>query len=215
MNEINVEVKKILENYFNYSEFTMYMINKKRTIVSEKTIKNILENSNRKIMASTIKKITKFPNLKTEDLKKLNEILKKFKKEKDYKKNVYTQKIEINEELVLKIFDDVIFKKYLENFDFNKAQSYFETRKINSINSAVGSRTLLGKKIWELNDVIFEKLGDIKMLLDVTPKDDKIQMKKGLLSVAKNLKAIANELEENAVPPEKSETDIIINFEED
>lgn len=213
MNEINVEVKKILENYFNYSKFTMYTINKKRTIVSEKTIKNILENSNRKIMASTIKKITKFPDLKIEDLKKLNELLKKSKK--DYKKKVCTQKIEINEELVLKIFDDVIFKKYLENFDFNKAQSYFETRKINSINSAVGSRTLLGKKIWELNDVIFEKLGDIKMLLDVTPKDDKIQMKKGLLSVAKNLKAIANELEENAVPPEKSETDIIINFEED
>lgn len=209
MSKINSEIKYILNNYLEYSNVSLYKIEKDK-IITGKTIKNILKNTTSKITEKTIKKLCELPNLKKEDSEKLTVILKSFKKEKTKK----TSKKILNEENVLELVDILIEKKILKKLD-NYTESYFETRKINSFDSSVGSRTLLRKKIWELNDTMFEKFGDIKMLLDITPKEDKIQMKKGLLSVANNLRLIVTELEKNASEPEELETDIIINFEEE
>ena len=211
MNDLNDKIRNILTKYFKYSGYKMYMIEKNK-IISGKTIQNILINPDKKISEKTIQKIIKFPKINPEHKKELIQILNNSKKNKP--KKISKTKIDINEELILKIFDNIIEKKILKKFN-NSAQSYFDARKINSFNSAVSSRTLLGRKIWKYNDDMFEGYGEIKMLLDVTPKADKVQMKKGLLSVAENLRAIANEFEQSASAPKKSETDIIIDFEEE
>lgn len=57
------------------------------------------------------------------------------------------------------------------------------------------ARCTLAKKMWELNDEIFKKWGEVKMLLDITNTEDKKQMKKGLMSISKTLKNISKELE--------------------
>lgn len=57
------------------------------------------------------------------------------------------------------------------------------------------ARCTLAKKMWELNDSIFEKWGEVKILLDITSAEDKKQMKKGLVSISKTLRNISEELE--------------------
>lgn len=206
MDKINLEIKKIIEDYLKYANISIYKIEKNK-IVTGKTINNILKNSNSKISKTTIQKLTKLPDLKNEDYKKLEIILKNLKINKVYKKDS-----KINEELLIKLIDKVIEKNILKKLDDTNAESYFEKRKITSFDSNVGSRTLLAKKIWELNDIVFEKWGDIKMLLDITPTKDKKEMKKGLLSVATNLREMADNLEKEAFSSNDLATDTIIDI---
>ncbi len=206
MSEINLEIKKIVENYLKYSNFTIYKIEKSK-IITRKTIVNILNNSTSKISKKTIEKLLKLPSINTEDYSKLKKILLTFKTEKSPK-----NQSSVSEDFILKLLDKIIEKKILKNQNNINVDLYFENRKINSFNSVVGSRTLLGKKIWELNDDVFKKWGDTKLLLDITPSKDKNEMKKGLMSVAKNLRQIADELEMGAFNSKDLEEDTIINI---
>lgn len=208
MSEIKFEIKKIIENYLKYSNITKYQIEKNK-IITMKTIKNILENTTNRIAKGTIEKLLKLPNLKIEDRNKIFRILDNIEKNRSSKKN-----LDISDDLILELLDNIVEKKLFKKLNNKNIDLYFENRKINSFDSTIDSRTLLGKKIWELNDNVFEKWGDIKMLLDITHTKDKNQMKKGLLSVAKNLRTIANKLEE-ASDSKDLKTDIIVNIKEE
>lgn len=207
MSELNLEIKEIVEKYLKYSNLTIYKIEKDK-IITRKTILNILNNSTTKISRTTIEKLLKFPNIKNEDSKKLKKILAAFEKNK-----ISKTVTNVNEDFILKLLDKIIDRKiYKESGDKN-TDLYFENRKINSFSSVVGSRTLLGKKIWELNDELFKKWGDTKLLLDITPTKEKNEMKKGLISVATNLRKIADELEIGAFNSKDLDSSTIIDIE--
>ena len=207
MHEINLRVREIILNYFNYSNTTYYQIEKLK-IITRKTLLNILKNPNSKITKKTVEKLIKLPNLRKEDLKELKKILNQFNNDKNSSKK-------IDDEILFKKIDNFIERNFSLKKENKSADLYFENRKINSFTSNVGSRTLLGKKIWELNDDMFQKWGDIKMLLDITPQKDKNEMKKGLLSVASNLREIADNLEKGSFGSEDFNLDEIIDIKED
>ena len=56
-------------------------------------------------------------------------------------------------------------------------------------------RELLASKIWQLNDNLFKNWADVYFLLNIIDKKENLKMKKAILSVSKNLKEMANKME--------------------
>lgn len=78
-----------------------------------------------------------------------------------------------------------------------KDNNYEDIRKQTVFNSDLNSRTLLISKMWDMNDTIFNKWKDVKLLLDIVKQKDRISISKGLNSIAKTLRDIADELEKS------------------
>ena len=191
----NTTIKEIVERYLKQENMSIYKFSKESTL-SVKTIKKILKNTNSNFNKTTIKKLYVLKRLNLKD-KKFIEILldKKNIKKSDGKKDRIFEKIlnkmedliEENEMLKQKVNMYSITKK--ENLD------YISKRKVGAFGSDLESNSLLITKIWDFNENILKQWADVKLLLDINNKEKTKKMKKGLKSIASELKKIVDYLE--------------------
>ena len=114
--------------------------------------------------------------------------------------------IEENEMLRQKVNMYSISKK--ENLD------YISKRKVGAFGSDLESNSLLITKIWDFNENISKQWADVKLLLDINNKEKTKKMKKGLKSIATDLKKIVDYLENIYFDSSEIEETQIINMEE-
>jgi len=78
-------------------------------------------------------------------------------------------------------------KLFEENFKMNRDNKCFY--------SEFNSETLLVTKIWEFNRNVLSQWADIDLLIGINKNTTNMKMKKGLTTIAKNLREIAEKLE--------------------
>jgi len=210
----NTTIKEIVERYLKQENMSIYKFSKESTL-SVKTIKKILKNTNSNFNKTTIKKLYVLKRLNLKD-KKFIEILldKKNIKKSDGKKDRIFEKIlnkmedliEENEMLKQKVNMYSITKK--ENLD------YISKRKVGAFGSDLESNSLLITKIWDFNENILKQWADVKLLLDINNKEKTKKMKKGLKSIASELKKIVDYLENIYFDSSEIKESEIINMEE-
>ncbi|WP_339002934.1 hypothetical protein LDK17_08945 [Fusobacterium polymorphum] len=210
----NTTIKEIVERYLKQENMSIYKFSKESTL-SVKTIKKILKNTNSNFNKTTIKKLYVLKRLNLKD-KKFIEILldKKNSKKSGGKKDRIFEKIlnkmedliEENEMLKQKVNMYSITKK--ENLD------YISKRKVGAFGSDLESNSLLITKIWDFNENILKQWADVKLLLDINNKEKTKKMKKGLKSIASELKKIVDYLENIYFDSSEIKESEIINMEE-
>lgn len=223
---IGIEDKKviadILENYMRLNKLTAYKLDKLK-IISNKTLKKLFDNNGGNISLDMIEKLYNKLNFEYQDKKIIEGILNKYKNNvKIEDTNKFQEKdiellLNLNSE---KIISDI--KRMLENslFKINSRMSerdpiyekndYLSKRKINSFYSDFETRTLLITKIWQLNDTVFDKWKEVELLLGIGDAKDIKKIKKGLLTVAKNLRDIAQQLENAGINSKSTDDEVII-----
>lgn len=223
---IGIEDKKviadILENYMKLNKLTAYKLDKLK-IISNKTLKKLFDNNSGNISLDMIQKLYNKLNFEYQDKKIIEGILNKYKNNiKIEDTNKFQEKdiellLNLNSE---KIISDI--KRMLENslFKINSRMSerdtiyekndYLSKRKINSFYSDFETRTLLITKIWQLNDTVFDKWKEVELLLGIGDAKDIKKIKKGLLTVAKNLRDIAQQLENAGINSKSTDDEVII-----
>jgi len=72
---------------------------------------------------------------------------------------------------------------------------YMQNRKSNSFYNELSSESLLITKIWDFNKTILDKWADIDLLIAINEAKTNRKMKKGLKSIANNLREIADKLD--------------------
>ena len=72
--------------------------------------------------------------------------------------------------------------------------------------SELGSESLLITKIWDFNKTILDKWADVNLLISINEIKTNRKMKKGLKSIANNLREIADKLDKAV---EEKNVDII------
>ncbi|MEG0236543.1 MAG: helix-turn-helix transcriptional regulator [Cetobacterium sp.] len=208
-----LKTKKILKEYMLQNNLTNAEL-ATLTNVSEGTIKTYLSGK-KAISLSFISNFSNLENIKKNDYIFLKELVKRNKKyptskEKRNRESEKVFKDDLNEIIILlkdSILDDIHRKNIKKN-------EYFENRKVGSFNSDIETRTLLIKKMWDFNDLIFERWSEVKFLINLNNKKDNIKLKKGLLSISETLKKISEELELATFDSDKIEKDCIIDLEE-
>ena len=210
----NTTIKEIVERYLKQENMSIYKFSKESTL-SVKTIKKIFKNTNSNFNKTTIKKLYVLKRLNLKD-KKFIEILldKKNSKKSGGKKDRIFEKIlnkmedliEENEMLKQKVNMYSITKK--ENLD------YISKRKVGAFGSDLESNSLLITKIWDFNENILKQWADVKLLLDINNKEKTKKMKKGLKSIASELKKIVDYLENIYFDSSEIKESEIINMEE-
>ena len=90
--------------------------------------------------------------------------------------------------------DDKFFDEYMQN------------RKTNSFYNELSSESLLITKIWDFNKTILDKWADVNLLISINETKTNRKMKKGLKSIANNLREIADNLDKAI---EEKDIDII------
>ena len=93
--------------------------------------------------------------------------------------------------------DDKFFDEYIQN------------RKNSSFYNELNSESLLITKIWDFNKTILEKWADVNLLIAINEEKTNRKMKKGLKSIANNLREIADKLDKAV-----EEKDVVIINEE-
>ena len=83
---------------------------------------------------------------------------------------------------------------------------YTQKRKNSCFYSELGSESLLITKIWDFNKTILDKWADVNLLISINETKTNRKMKKGLKSIANNLREIADKLDKAA---EEKDADII------
>lgn len=225
---VGIEDKKIvadiLRKYMKSNNITAYKLNKLK-IISNKTLKKLIDNHSGNISLEIVEKLFNKLNFEYKDKCIIENIINKYKHniKKENVRKVKTQIIDI--ELLLKLNSDKIIneiKNVIENNSSSiqnrmihlgtkhEKSDYMSKRKVGSFYSDFDTRTLLITKIWELNDTIFDKWKEVELLLGIGDTRDTKKIKKGLLSVAKNLKEIALKLEEAGVDSKNNIDDEII-----
>ncbi len=106
-------------------------------------------------------------------------------------------------------------KEILLKYRYKNKKVIISNTKLDKINlknkafdSNLETRTLLITKIWDFNDTMFEKWRDVSLLLDIIDKVESKKMKKGILSISKNLKELAEKMEKSI-----QEDEIIVEVE--
>lgn len=210
----NTTIKEIVERYLKQENITVYKFSKESTL-SVKTIKKILKNTSSNFNKKTIEKLYKLKKLNLNDKKFIKNILDKknnskleIKNNKAYENilNKMEDLIEENEMLRQKVNMYSISKK--ENLD------YISKRKVGAFGSDLESNSLLITKIWDFNENISKQWADVKLLLDINNKEKTKKMKKGLKSIATDLKKIVDYLENIYFDSSEIEETEIINMEE-
>lgn len=220
LNREEIEILfETIKFYITKNNTSIYMLDKQR-ILSRKTLYKILKKDCIQLEEKTVEKILSFPNLDKESKEKIKKILNKERTQKRSPKKNYGKENTIQELLdkiiVLEKENEKLKKQnltFLYPTSFED-ESYLEKRKISSFNSDVETRTLLMKKMWELNDEIFKRWAEVKLLLEINNKKDNIKMKKGLLSISKTLKEISLELERATFDSKDLKNSDIIDLEE-
>ena len=206
---------KILKKHIETNKISIYKLEKNK-IITWKTYNKMIKNTNSTITIETLKKLMIGLRFSEEDKKVLKTILKneKMKKVKVKNKEIKLSKIVSAEEVMFSINKDLDKKieeiktlieknsiynmKIIEPITSKEENEYLQRRKIGSFNSDLENRTLLIKKMWDFNDTTLEKWKEFNLLLGINNKEDNIKMKKGLLTIATNLKEIAEKLEDAA-----------------
>jgi hypothetical protein len=210
----NTTIKEIVERYLKQENISVYKFSKESTL-SVKTIKKILKNTSSNFNKKTIEKLCTLKKLNLNDKKFIKNILDKknnskleIKNNKAYENilNKMEDLIEENEMLRQKVNMYSISKK--ENLD------YMSKRKVGAFGSDLESNSLLITKIWDFNENISKQWADVKLLLDINNKEKTKKMKKGLKSIATDLKKIVDYLENIYFDSSEIEETQIINMEE-
>jgi len=72
-----------------------------------------------------------------------------------------------------------------------------EFLKVKSFESDFETTSRVIKKLWDLNDESNKHFSELNMLLSINNVNENIKMKKGLTTVIKNLREMADKLESN------------------
>lgn len=211
--KVLLKTKQIFKEYMNKNNIT----NEELAIlmnVSEGTIKTYLSGK-KGISLSFISNFSLLENMEKNDSIFLKELVKRNKKypTKKYKKEkISIKKLDENiNEIVLLVKDSILDDIHRKNI---KKNEYFENRKVGSFDSDIETRTLLIKKMWDFNDIIFQRWSEVKLLINLNNKKDNIKLRKGLLTISETLKKISEELELAAFDSEQIEKDYVIDLEE-
>ena len=198
----NTTIKEIVKRYLKQENISVYKFSKESTL-SVKTIKKILENTTSNFNKKTLEKLY--------SLKKLNLNDKKFIKNILDKKNNSKLEIKNNKayENILNKMEDLIEENEMLR---QKVNMYSISKKENL--DYIESNSLLITKIWDFNENISKQWADVKLLLDINNKEKTKKMKKGLKSIATDLKKIVDYLENIYFDSSEIEETEIINMEE-
>ena len=109
-----------------------------------------------------------------------------------------------------------ILKEKVKEFDLSKKENddYFTRRKIGAFDNDLQSNSLLITKIWDFNKNILKEWADVKLLLDINDRAKTQKMKKGLKSIAKDFKKIAEYLEDICFDSSEIKEDEVIIMNE-
>lgn len=218
------KIKNIMIDYMKNNNITAYQLDKKK-IISNKTLKKLLENPNSKISLTTINSLNEKIPFNKNEKKIIEKILKKYEekpKKNNSKKDNFSSSIldTVKDTLVLvketkDILEEIRIPIGINEPIFSKEENYFSKRKINSFNSDFDNRTLLITKIWELNNTILDKWKEVDLLLGINNIKDNKKIRKALVTIANNLKEISIKLENAAFTSEDLSEDNVIVIKED
>ena len=212
----NNNLEKILKNYLKQENITINIFSKESKIKLE-TIKKILENNYNRPHKSTLEKIYNLSKLNLDDKEYIKNLIEK----KDEKKTKsFDENIQKYENLLNKIDslieENEILKEKVKVFDLSKKENedYFTRRKVGAFDNDLQSNSLLITKIWDFNKNILKEWADVKLLLDINDKTKTQKMKKGLKSIAKDFKKIAEYLEDICFDSSEIKEDEVIIMNE-
>ncbi|WP_339072348.1 hypothetical protein [Fusobacterium animalis] len=212
----NNNLEKILKNYLKQENITINIFSKESKIKLE-TIKKILENNYNRPHKSTLEKLYNLSKLNLDDKEYIKNLIEK----KDEKKSkAFDENIRKYENLLNKIDslieENEILKEKVKIFDLSKKENddYFTKRKIGAFDNDLQSNSLLITKIWDFNKDILKEWADVKLLLDINNRAKTQKMKKGLKSIAKDFKKIAEYLEDICFDSSEIKEDEVIIMNE-
>ena len=212
----NNNLEKILKNYLKQENITINIFSKESKIKLE-TIKKILENNYNRPHKSTLEKLYNLSKLNLDDKEYIKNLIEK----KDEKKTKsFDENIQKYENLLNKIDslieENEILKEKVKVFDLSKKENdnYFTRRKIGAFDNDLQSNSLLITKIWDFNKNILKEWADVKLLLDINDRTKTQKMKKGLKSIAKDFKKIAEYLEDICFDSSEIKEDEVIIMNE-
>ncbi|WP_336160359.1 hypothetical protein [Fusobacterium polymorphum] len=212
----NNNLEKILKNYLKQENITINIFSKESKIKLE-TIKKILENNYNRPHKSTLKKIYNLSKLNLDDKEYIKNLIEKKneKKTKSFDENIRKYENLLNKIDSL-IEENEILKEKVKVFDLSKKENddYFTRRKIGAFDNDLQSNSLLITKIWDFNKNILKEWADVKLLLDINDRAKTQKMKKGLKSIAKDFKKIAEYLEDICFDSSEIKEDEVIIMNE-
>lgn len=214
----NNNLEKILKNYLKQENITINIFSKESKIKLE-TIKKILENNYNRPHKSTLKKIYNLSKLNLDDKEYIKNLIEKKneKKTKSFDENIQKYENLLNKIDSL-IEENEILKEKVKEFDLSKKENddYFTRRKIGAFDNDfdLQSNSLLITKIWDFNKNILKEWADVKLLLDINDRAKTKKMKKGLKSIAKDFKKIAEYLEDICFDSSEIKEDEVIIMNE-
>ncbi|EHO79744.1 hypothetical protein [Fusobacterium ulcerans] len=215
-------VIEILKNYMEVNKITIYQLEKNK-ILTWKTYNKMLKDTDSTITLKTLKRLISRLKFSKEERETLKSVVENYKMKpnkliSEDQSMIFTNKDleEKIEEIKTLIEKNSIYNlKILEPTTLREENEYFQKRKIGSFDSDLETRTLLIKRMWDFNDTVSEKWKEFNLLLGINSKKDSVKMKKGLLTIAENLKEIALKLENAAFDSsELDKEDIIVIKEE-
>lgn len=212
----NNNLEKILKNYLKQENMTINTLSKESKIKIE-TIKKILENSYNKPHRATLEKLYNLNKLNLDDKECIKNLIEKKieKKSKDFDENIKKYENLLNKIDSL-IEENETLKEKVRIYDLSKKENddYFTRRKIGAFDSDLQSNSLLITKIWDFNKNILKEWADVKLLLDINDRAKTQKMKKGLKSIAKDFKKIAEYLEDICFDSSEIKEDEVIIIDE-
>ena len=212
----NNNLEKILKNYLKQENMTINTLSKESKIKLE-TIKKILENSYNKPHRATLEKLYNLNKLNLDDKECIKNLIEKKieKKSKDFDENIKKYENLLNKIDSL-IEENETLKEKVRVYDLSKKENddYFTRRKIGAFDSDLQSNSLLITKIWDFNKNILKEWADVKLLLDINDRTKTQKMKKGLKSIAKDFKKIAEYLEDICFDSSEIKEDEVIIIDE-
>ncbi|WP_335993693.1 hypothetical protein [Fusobacterium polymorphum] len=212
----NNNLEKILKNYLKQENMTINTLSKESKIKLE-TIKKILENSYNKPHRATLEKLYNLNKLNLDDKECIKNLIEKKieKKSKDFDENIKKYENLLNKIDSL-IEENETLKEKVRVYDLSKKKNddYFTRRKIGAFDSDLQSNSLLITKIWDFNKNILKEWADVKLLLDINDRAKTQKMKKGLKSIVKDFKKIAEYLEDICFDSSEIKEDEVIIIDE-
>lgn len=212
----NNNLEKILKNYLKQENMTINTLSKESKIKLE-TIKKILENSYNKPHRATLEKLYNLNKLNLDDKECIKNLIEKKieKKSKDFDENIKKYENLLNKIDSL-IEENETLKEKIRVYDLSKKENddYFTRRKIGAFDSDLQSNSLLITKIWDFNKNILKEWADVKLLLDINDRAKTQKMKKGLKSIVKDFKKIAEYLEDICFDSSEIKEDEVIIIDE-
>ena len=212
----NNNLEKILKNYLKQENITINIFSKESKIKLE-TIKKIVENNYNRPHKSTLEKIYNLSKLNLDDKEYIKNLIEKKneKKSKSFDENIRKYENLLNKIDSL-IEENEILKEKVKIFDLSKKENddYFTKRKIGAFDNDLQSNSLLITKIWDFNKNILKEWADVKLLLDINNRAKTQKMKKGLKSIAKDFKKIAEYLEDICFDSSEIKEDEVIIMNE-